>query len=220
LAVRGLIYDHDGTLIDSIDLVVEATNAALADAGFARVTREGIMRGMVYPTVARMGHHAGSEDDALNSEMARRYYAEAWRIGATAARPYPGVRELLEAIRRLGLPQAMLSNNQGDFIRQIMTAHDLAELLDPILGEEDVSEPKPSAAGILEIARRWGFSPREVLLVGDSSADAGAARAAGCPSVGVTWGTHSRANLASAGFDRLIDRPDELPALIATLVES
>jgi phosphoglycolate phosphatase len=216
LAVRGLIYDHDGTLIDSIDLVVEATNAALADAGFARVTREGIMRGMVYPTVARMGYHAGSEDDSLNSEMARRYYAEAWRIGATAARPYAGVCELLEAIRRLGLPQAMLSNNQGEFIRQIMTAHDLSEFLDPILGEEDVAEPKPSAAGIIEIARRWGFSPRKVLLVGDSTADAGAARAAGCPSVGVTWGTHSRADLADAGFDRLIDRPDELPPLFAS----
>jgi phosphoglycolate phosphatase len=217
VAVRGLIYDHDGTLIDSIDLVVEATNAALEDAGFARATREGIMRGMIYPTVERMGYHSGSDDDSLNSEIARRYYAEAWRIGASAARPYPGVRELLEAVHRMGLPQAMLSNNRGDFIRQIMTAHGLAQFVDPILGEEDVTEPKPSGAGIREIARRWGFSQREVLLIGDSTADAGAARAAGCPSVGVTWGTHSRPDLADAGFDRLIDRPDELPLLLASL---
>jgi phosphoglycolate phosphatase len=217
VAVRGLIYDHDGTLIDSIGLVVEATNAALEDAGFARVSREGIMRGMIYPTVARMGYHAGSENEALNSELASRYHTEAWRIGAAAARPYPGARELLEAVHRVGLPQAMLSNNRGDFVRQIMTAHGLAEFVDPILGEEDVSEPKPSGAGILEIARRWGLSSQEVLLVGDSTADAGAAHAAHCPSVGVTWGTHSREDLADAGFDRLIDRPDELPALLAEI---
>jgi len=65
--------------------------------------------------------------------------------------------------------------------------------------------------------RRRGLSSREVFLIGDSAADAGAARAAGCPSVGVTWGTHSRAELADAGFDRLIDRPDELPLLLASL---
>jgi len=217
VAVRGLIYDHDGTLIDSIDLVVGATNAALEDAGFARVSREGIMRGMIYPTAARMGYHAGSEDDALNSALASGFYAEAWRIGVTAARPYPGVRELLETVHRLGLPQAMLSNNRGEFIRQIMKTHGLADFFDSILGEEDVAEPKPSGAGILEIARRWGFSSREVLLVGDSTADAGAAAAAGCPSVGVTWGTHSRADLAAAGFGRLIDRPEELPPLLAIL---
>ncbi len=64
--------------------------------------------------------------------------------------------------------------------------------------------------------RRRGLSSREVLLIGDSTADAGAARAAGCPSVGVTWGTHSRAALADASFDRLIDRPDELGALIVS----
>jgi phosphoglycolate phosphatase len=172
---------------------------------------------MIYPTVARMGYHAGSEDEALNSKMASHYYAEAWRIGAKAARPYPGVADLLDAVHRMGLPQAMLSNNQGEFIRQIMTAHGLASYLDPILGEEDVTEPKPSGAGIREIARRWGLSPREVLLVGDSTADAGAAHAAECPSVGVTWGTHSRADLANAGFDHLIDRPDELPALLAQI---
>jgi phosphoglycolate phosphatase len=162
-----------------------------------------------------MGYHTGSQDETFNSVLAKRYYAEAWRIGASAVRPYPGVRELLETIQRQGLPQAMLSNNQGDFIRQIMTGRGLARFFDPILGEEDVAEPKPSAAGILEIARRWGLVARDVLLVGDSTADAGAARAAGCPSVGVTWGTHSHADLADAGFDRLIDRPDELPTLLA-----
>jgi phosphoglycolate phosphatase len=65
--------------------------------------------------------------------------------------------------------------------------------------------------------RRWGLSPREVLRIGDSTADAGAAHAANCPLVGVTWGTHSRADLADAGFDHLIDRPDELPLLLASL---
>ena len=214
MPVRGVVYDHDGTLIDSIDLVVAATNSALTSRGFAAEAREGVMRGMVLPTLERMGYHAGSEDAALRAALAERYYAEAWRIGTSAARPYPGVRELLQAVRDLGLPQAMLSNNQGDFIRAIMKAHALDVFLDPIWGEEDVDAPKPAAAGLVAIADLWRLAPHEVLLVGDSSADAGAARAAGCPSVGVTWGTHSRADLLAAGFDRLIDRPDELPLLL------
>jgi phosphoglycolate phosphatase len=214
VTIRGLIYDHDGTLIDSIDLVVQATNAALASAGFPTATRETVMRGMVLPTLERMGYHVGSEDAGLEALLAERYYAEAWRIGATAARPYPGIAELLEEMHGRGLKQAMLSNNQGRFIREILAAHRLDTRLDPILGEEDVPAPKPAGEGILAIARLWSLAPGEILLVGDSSADAGAAQAAGSPSVGVTWGTHSRADLASAGFDRLIDRPEDLPAVL------
>ena len=217
MTIRGLIYDHDGTLIDSIDLVVQATNAALASQGFPTATRETVMRGMVLPTLERMGYHVGSSDSALEARIAERYYDEAWRIGAAAARPYPGVGRLLEEMHARGLKQAMLSNNQGRFIREILGAHRLDTWLDPILGEEDVPAPKPAGEGILAIARLWALRPAEVLLVGDSHADAGAAQAAGSPSVGVTWGTHSRADLASVGFDQLIDRPEELSAALDRL---
>ncbi len=215
MALRGLIYDHDGTLIDSIDLVVEATNAALVEAGFKADTREGVMRGMIYPTFERMGYHVGLSDPARQAALGERFYAHVWRIGAAAVRPYPGVRTLLQEVARLGLPQALLSNNQGEFVRRIMKDHDLARFLDPIFGEEDVPAPKPSAAGILAIAQGWNLPPAEVLVVGDSTADAGAAAAAGCRAIGVTWGTHSRADLAEAGFERLVDTPEELTALIS-----
>jgi phosphoglycolate phosphatase len=214
MKIRGLIYDHDGTLIDSIDLVVEATNAALRSVGFSGAERQEIVRGMVLPTLERLGRHAGDDGRSLKVDLATRYYEEAWRIGAAAAHPYEGVRDLLKTINERGLRQGMLSNNQGHFIRQIMTAHGLDAWLDPILGEEDVPAPKPSAQGFLKIARQWEFEPSEILLVGDSAADAGTAHAAGCPSVGVSWGTHQRDELEAAGFDRIIDRPEELPPLL------
>jgi len=164
LPVRGIVYDHDGTLIDSIDLVVAATNATLLGGGFAAESREAVMR-------AWCCRHSSAwlsrrlRDAALRAELAERYYAEAWRIGASAARPYPGVGELLQAVRDLGLPQAMLSNNQGDFIRHIMKAHGLDAFIDPIWGEEDVEAPKPAAAGLVAIADGWRLAAREVLLV-------------------------------------------------------
>ncbi len=213
-ALHGVVYDHDGTLIDSIDLVVEATNAALTSEGHAEASREKIMRGMVFPTLERMGFHVGSDDPALRAWLAERYYASAWRIGAARARPYPGVAALLEEVQRQGLRQALLSNNQGDFVRQILSAHGLDRWLDPILGEEDVPAPKPAGEGVLAIARQWRCVPGAIVLVGDSAADAGAARAAGCCSVGVSWGTHGRSELESAGFTGIIDRPEDLPALL------
>jgi len=217
MGLRGLIYDHDGTLIDSIDLVVEATNEALTGAGFAPATREGVMRGMVLPTLERLAFHSGATEKRIAELLARQYNDAAWRLGPTAARPYPGVASLLATVGARGLSQAMLSNNRGRLVRAILTHHDLGRWLDPILGEEDVPAPKPAGAGILAIARLWGCAPSDVLLVGDGAADAGAARSAGCRAVGVAWGTHARAELEASGFDAIIDRPEELPALLEAL---
>ncbi len=218
MALRGLIYDHDGTLIDSIDLVVEATNAALTGAGFPAASRELVQRGMVYPTIERFAFHTGLEEAAALKALFDAYYDAAWRIGARAARPYAGVAPLLATVAARGLKQAMLSNNLGRFVRRVLADHGLDAYLDPILGEEDVPAPKPAADGLLVIVAAWGVTVDDVLLVGDSAADAGAARAAGCRSIGVTWGTHPRAELASSGFDHLIDRPEELPPLLDTLL--
>jgi phosphoglycolate phosphatase len=217
MALRGLIYDHDGTLIDSIDLVVEATNEALTGAGFPPASRALVMRGMVYPTLERFAFHTALTDATALQALFDAYYAAAWRVGSRAARPYAGVATLLERVAARGLKQGMLSNNLGRFVRRVLADHGLDAWLDPILGEEDVPAPKPAAAGLLLIAETWGLPVEDVLLVGDSAADAGAARAAGCPSIGVTWGTHPRADLAAAGFDHLIDRPEDLPALLRTL---
>jgi phosphoglycolate phosphatase len=124
------------------------------------------------------------------------------------------VADLLQEMHARGLRQAMLSNNQGRFIRRILAAHQLDTWLEPIFGEEDVSAPKPGGEGILAIVGAWRVAPGEVLLVGDSRADAGAARAAGAPSVGVTWGTHRRDELIEAGFDHVIDHPGDLGGFV------
>jgi phosphoglycolate phosphatase len=209
--VRGVVYDHDGTLIDSIELVVAATNTVLRDSAREQASRAAIMEGMVLPTRERLLLHAGSRDEKLGTELARKYYLAAWRIGTSAARPYRGVRELLCAVNARGMRQGMLSNNEG----RIMRAHGLDAWIDPILGEEDVPAPKPAAEGLLAIAALWRLDPAEILLVGDSAADAGTAHAAGCPSIGVTWGAHPRGVIGKVGFDRLVDSPEELCALLA-----
>jgi len=215
--IRGLLYDHDGTLIDSIALVVAATNHALESAGLPRASADEVRRGMILTTLERMGHHAGAEDPRVQADLAARYYAEAWRLGATMAHPYAGVRELLERAHGLGLRQGLFSNNEGRFVRMIVKAHGLDRWLEPVLGEEDMAAPKPAPDGLLDVARRWHLDVSELLVVGDSRVDAGAAQAAGSRAVGVTWGTHDRAALQDAGFDRLIDRPDELLPLLPAL---
>jgi HAD superfamily hydrolase (TIGR01509 family) len=209
-----VLYDHDGTLVDSLPMVVAATNAVLLAHGNAAQPPEAVIAAMVLATAPRMGLHAGTGDPVVQTRLADAFYAEARRLGPTHARAYPGVADLLAAVGMRGVRQGMLSNNQGAVVRLIVDHLGLGRHLAFAWGEEDVPAPKPSPAGILQAATRLGLARERILFVGDSENDSEAAQAAGVRCVGVSWGIHPRARLATLGFDHLIDHPRELLPLL------
>ncbi len=218
--IRAVLYDHDGTLVDSIPAVVAATNAVLAQHGFAVASREQVMRGMVLPTAPRMGHHAGCTDPALMHIMAQDFYRIFFARAPNLCQAYPGVAELLQRGRAAGLKQAVVSNNQGACIRMIMGKLGLAGLVEGIFGEEDLPATKPDPRAPLHAAAALGIVPAECLFVGDSGPDVQAARAAGMEAIGVTWGIHPRAELEGLGFSTLVEAVHELWPVIARRIET
>lgn len=211
--VAAVIYDHDGTLVDSLAVVVEATNAALRDRGLPERPAIEVVKGMAHPTIPRMGLHSGVTDPVVLEALAREFYVHMHRI-PHLCRLYGGVAELVAAVAARGLPQGMVSNNSGRFITAAMNHLGLAPSFAVLLGEDDVPAPKPDHRGALLAAERCGVDPRACLFVGDSPADRDAARGAGMRSVGVTWGIHDRAEMLEMGFDVLIDHPRQVLDLL------
>ena len=213
--VAAVIYDHDGTLVDSLAVVVEATNATLRERGFGERPAAEIIKGMAYPTIPRMGLHSQVTDPEVLAELANEFYVVMHRL-PHLVRAYDGVPELIAEVAARGLPQGMVSNNSGTFIRAAMGHLGLASSFTAMLGEDDCPAPKPDHRGALVAAARCGVAPESCLFIGDSPADRDAAHGAGMCAVGVTWGIHDAAEMAAMGFDVLIDHPRDLLRLIGS----
>ena len=213
LRPQAVLYDHDGTLVDSLAVVVAATNAVLAGRQLPERPAAEIIKAMVLATAPRMGFHAGVDDPVIQLAMAREFYAAAIHM-PERVRVYAGVPALLAAIAERGIPQGVISNNQGAFVRAAMRFLGLDGRFATLLGEEDVSATKPSPSGLLLAAQQVGVDPAHCVFVGDSPPDAQAAAAAGMRSIGVTWGIHTRDEMADMGFTCLVDQPHEVLDLV------
>lgn len=212
---RAVIYDHDGTLIDSLDLVVAATNGVLADLGVPALPRDEVIAGMVHPTGRRMGLIVGEEDSEAQARLATAFYDRAFTLGTDHARVYPGIADLVVALAAAGLSQGVVTNNQGRLARRILAHLGLSHAIAVVVGEEDMPAPKPDPRGLVACARRLGVEPAEAIYVGDTVGDLDTARAAGMPCIGVTWGITPRNVLEQADFFAVVDEPEEIAQTFA-----
>jgi phosphoglycolate phosphatase len=210
---RLVIFDLDGTLVDSRLDIAAAANAARARVGLASLPVEKVAgfvgdgaRNLVARTLGPE-HHA-LFDAALEAFFA--FYAEHL---VDQTRPYPGIPELLA---ELPGPLAVLTNKPGALARTLCDRLGLTERFARIRGDGDVPARKPDPAGALELCAQLGFEPGLARLVGDSKADAGAARAAAIPFCGVTWGFGSEGELREHGAMNLFA---DVPALRRALLE-
>lgn len=211
--VRCVVFDHDGTLVNSLPVVVKASNETMKAFGYAEGSFDRIVADMVYPTAPRLGRLAGVEDPELHQRMAECYGKWALEHSGLAVL-YPGIEALLASLEARGVPQAVVSNSQRIFIETILTRLGIAGHFAALVGECDMPAPKPDPTGLLDAIRAAGASPREAIFVGDSRTDLETARQAGVRAIGVTWGAHTRPELEVLGFDALVDRPEELLTLL------
>lgn len=212
-SIRAIIWDFDGTLVDSPVAVHAATNAALAELGFPAVDLAGVRAGMVLATVPRMAHHAGiAADDPRARQLNDRFYVHAQALFPSHAHPFAGVPEMLAAIAAAGLPQAVVTNNLGGMVRATLERAGVRQLFCSVLGDGDLPAAKPDPRGAWMAAAACAAEPSACIYVGDSAVDRDTARAAGMQAFGVTWGTTARSDMV--GFDRLVDHPAEVVAAL------
>lgn len=210
-----VVFDLDGTLVDSSRDIAASVNAALGRVapGTAALSLEAVLSfvgegaGLL---VERSLRHAGL---ALSVEEVLPVYVDCYRERLLdTTRLYAGVGEALDALAGTNL--AVLTNKPGDMSRTILEGLGIASRFARVRGAGDVPSRKPDPAGLLGLMSELGASAGETWMVGDSATDVGVARAAGTRVAGVTWGFHP-AELRAAAPDRVLDLPAELARLAA-----
>ena len=213
---QAAIVDLDGTLVDTVGDFDVALGQAFSDLGLPPVSR-----GFIARTVGKGSEHLLRQALAETGAQAS-WYEAAWTsyqrhylsINGQHSAVYAGAIEGLQALRSRGLRLVCLTNKPGAFARPLLVSKELAGYFEHVFGGDAFEHKKPHPQPLLEACRVLGSAPARTLMVGDSSNDAIAARAAGCPVVLVSYGYNHGEPVAAAGADAVIDRIDELPALL------
>lgn len=219
-ALRGAIVDLDGTLVDTVGDFEAALGAMAADLALPAVSpafiRRTVGRGsehLIARVLAEVGAPASLYDEAW-----ARYQHHYQRINGMHSEVFPGVRDGLAALRERGWSLVCLTNKPGAFAVPLLQAKGLAPYFVHVFGGDAFARKKPDPLPLIEACKALRLEPRQTLMVGDSSNDATAARAAGCPVVLLSHGYNHGQPLHSAGADLVLDRLDELIPLLAAAV--
>lgn len=218
-SLKAIIFDLDGTLVDSARDLQDAANALLTEQGLRTISLDEL-KAMVGDGVVKLVERAltatGGDLSRLPVLAAR--FLEIY--AADAARhteAYPGVPETLEGLRRLGLSLAVVTNKPYAATIDILETLGLRGFFGAVVGGDTLPERKPHPAPILAALERLGVAPEAALMVGDNYHDVQAARAAGTRAVAVTYG-YSHKPHAELGADRLIDAMPELLPVVESAV--
>jgi phosphoglycolate phosphatase len=208
LAVRAVLIDLDGTLLETGPDIVAAANRMLVDLGLATLPEarvsEFIGKGVAnLVTRCLRDAHSSTEAPALAAALAlfeRHYLAGV----ADRTRPYPGVVEGLELFARMGMPLGCVTNKAGAFTTPLLERTGLARYFRVVVAGDTVAYKKPHPMPLLHAAAALGVAPASLLLIGDSANDVAAARAAGCPVFVVPYGYREGLALEALAGDRVV----------------
>jgi len=211
MPLKGVIYDLDGTLVDSRDDLADSVNAMLARLSLPEREPQ-VIHGFIGEGAERLIRRSlGPQHEARYAEAAPIWREEYGKRLLAKTRLYGGVDALLRVP-----PDArgVLTNKPGGFAREILRGLGIESAFQAVVGGDEAPR-KPAPDGLLRICATLGARPQDALLVGDSAVDLATAKAAGVPVCAVTWGLGERAALAPA--DYLCDTPMEVGELLARL---
>ena len=213
-----LVFDLDGTLVDSLPDLTNTLNKVLSERGYAPLARSEVspLVGDGVPTlVARAFAACGGGDAEAAAALPR--YIEIYEANATVlTRPYPGVRETLEELRRRGYRNAVCTNKLQQATMTVLKGLDLAPLFDAVAGGDRYPVRKPNPGHLLGLIDELGGSPGRAVMIGDSENDAAVAHAAAVPLVMMRYG-YSRVAPETLGAAAVLDHFAELPATLEWL---
>lgn len=219
MQLQAAIIDLDGTLVDTLGDFSAALDAMLAELGWPAVPRS-VVAGfigkgsehLIRKTLAHVGAPASLYERAWDA------YQSAYRgINGSASDLYPGAREGVARLRAAGLRLACLTNKPTEFAIALLKQKGLGDAFERVFGGDAFERKKPDPLPLLKTCEALGTSPARTLMIGDSSNDAAAARAAACPVVLVTYGYNHGEPVRAVDADGYVDSLEEVAGMLGSL---
>lgn len=211
-AFDGVIFDLDGTLVDSLADIGLAMDAALAGFGLPGHSL-GAYRLMVGEGAAVLARRASAGVDVDQPALLEAYRAAYEARAHRSTLSYPGIDELLGRLAADGVPMAVLSNKPDEFTRSLIDVRFPDIPFVAVAGQRPGVPRKPDPHAALVLASALGVPAARIAFVGDTAVDVETARAAGMIAVGVRWGFRGEDELRAAGAAHLLSHPRDLLAL-------
>jgi len=218
MRIKAVIWDLDGTLLNTLDDLAASTNAALVSCGLpARTTDE--VRRFVGNGLHKLIERAVPEGGEAHPKFDQVYdgfvkhYAEHSRDHTA---PYEGIIDVLDTLAERGVQLAIVSN-KIDFAVKSLSRDYFGSRMQSAVGDDPSRRKKPAPDSVQEAMRQLGVSEEETVYVGDSDVDVMTAANAGIPCIGVTWGFRSEECLRGAGEVHIAHTPQQLLAIIEEL---
>lgn len=212
----GIIFDLDGTLLDTLDDIANSMNTVLTRHGFpihdAEKYKYFVGDGMEKQVIRALPAKGINERMVKTclSEL-KEEYDKRWN---ELTKPYDGINELIDALRAKGIKISVLSNKPDSFMKTMIDKYFGLERFDYVFGERAGVPRKPDPSSALEIARLSGFLPSDYIYLGDTGVDMKTANSAGMYAVGAAWGFREVNELLDNGAKAVINNPMELMELI------
>lgn len=202
---QAIVFDLDGTLLNTLEDLYLATNHALGVYNLPPRTREEVRSyvGNGYRNLVRLAVPEGTPD-ALQEQVLEEFNSYYLPHSEDHTGPYPGIPELLERLKAQGLPLAVISNKGDAAVRHLMDKT-FPGTFAAVAGEKEGVRRKPAPDTMLAAMAQLGVTADEVVLVGDSEVDVATAHNTGCACIAVTWGFRSVEQLKEAGATVLAD---------------
>ncbi len=209
--IKAVIFDLDGTLVNSLSDLADSTNYALKQFGFPphKLQEFKMLVGDGMPKLIERALPPDNRDEDTKSQALKtflEYYKEHYADKTTA---YNGIDELLGELKTKGLKIAVVSN-KADQMTGVVVNKLFGDIFDCVTGKREGYPTKPDPTLTLEIIEKLGANPAECLFVGDSGMDMATAVNSGCVAVGVLWGFRGEDELLKNGAQYIIKNPIEV----------
>ncbi|MCX5775921.1 MAG: HAD family hydrolase [Firmicutes bacterium] len=211
---KTVVFDLDGTILDTIEDLSCALNGALTECGYPTLPVRDIQTmvgngtdALMRQALAKCGHQA-QDEEKLKSSYLPKYYANQ----RNKTRPYPGILSLLDELRKYQI-KAYVYSNKPDFLTQEIVLHFFGHRFAGVLGQKPGAKPKPDAGPLLEMLAQQKVDLRTAVFVGDSNVDIFTGQNAGLKTIGVAWGFRSVAELVQSGANFIAETPEEILAI-------
>ena len=208
-----ILFDLDGTLIDSIELILGAARHAFVGFEGRAPTEEEWRAGIGRPLQTVLREFAG--DDAEVARLIGRYRAYQLEHHDRLVKPYDGIVETVRWLAERGHPMALVTSKADWMADKAMVLVGLDRLIPTIVGCDSCVNHKPHPEPVERALALLGAAPGDAIFVGDSPHDVESGRAAGVVTVGVAWGAFTRDELERSGADLVIERVEDLRGVVA-----